>query len=106
MECWRRRIFICDPSLGKVFKTTLNGKILVTINHPSEIEIYEKSDPFKPTETAIGPSGDIYIADGYGSQYIIQYDSEGNYIRHFGGKGNGDDQFETAHGVRPLHGKS
>ncbi len=92
-------LFICDPNLGKVFKTTLDGKILLTINHPSEIGIYEKSDPFKPTETAIGPNGDIYIADGYGSQYIIQYDTEGKYIRHFGGKGNGDDQFATAHGV-------
>lgn len=92
-------LFICDPSLGKVFKTTLEGKILLTINHPSEIGIYEKSDPFKPTETAIGPNGDIYVADGYGSQYIIQYDSSGEYIRHFGGRGDKDNQFQTAHGV-------
>jgi DNA-binding beta-propeller fold protein YncE len=41
---------------------------------------------FVPTETAINPAnGDIYVADGYGSQYIIQYDSKGRYIRHFGG---------------------
>ena len=92
-------LFICDPNLGKVFKTTLNGKTLLTIGHPSEIGIYEKSDPFKPTETAIGPNGDIYVADGYGSQYIIQYDSTGRYIKHFGGKGDKDDQFQTAHGV-------
>ncbi len=92
-------LFICDPNLGKVFKTTLNGKILLTIGHPSEIGIYAKEDPFKPTETAIGPNGDIYVADGYGSQYIIQYDMQGNYIRHFGGKGDNDNQFQTAHGV-------
>jgi len=92
-------LFICDPNLGKVFKTTLDGKTLLTLNHPSEHGIYEKDDPFKPTETAIGPNGDIYVADGYGSQYIIQYDSAGRYIRHFGGKGNADEQFETAHGV-------
>ena len=92
-------LFICDPNLGKVFKTTLDGKILLTINHPSEIGIYKTEDPFKPTETAIGPNGDIYVADGYGSQFIIQYDSGGKYIRHFGGKGDEDGQFQTAHGV-------
>lgn len=92
-------LFICDPSLGKVFKTTLDGRILLTISHPSAIGIYKNEDPFKPTETAIGPNGDIYVADGYGSQYIIQYDQAGRYIRHFGGKGDADDQFQTAHGV-------
>ena len=92
-------LFVCDPNLGKVFKTTLSGKILLTINHPSEIGIYKSEDPFKPTETAIGPNGDIYVADGYGSQFIIQYDMDGNYIRHFGGKGDTDEQFQTAHGV-------
>lgn len=92
-------LFICDPSLGKVFKTTLDGKTLLTINHPAEIGIYKPEDPFRPTETAIGPNGDIYVADGYGSQFIIQYDSGGQYIRHFGGKGDDDHQFQTAHGV-------
>jgi hypothetical protein len=92
-------LFICDPNIGKVVKTTLDGKTLLTINHPSTIGIYKKEDPFKPTETAIGPNGDIYVADGYGSQYIIQYDMNGRYIRHFGGRGDADAQFQTAHGV-------
>lgn len=32
-------LFICDPNLGKVFKTTLDGKTLLTIEHPSGIGI-------------------------------------------------------------------
>lgn len=92
-------LFICDPGEGRVVKTTLNGKELMTLKQPKELGIYKEEDPFRPTETAVGPNGDIYVADGYGSQYIIQYDMKGNYIRHFGGKGNGDDQFQTAHGV-------
>lgn len=92
-------LFITDFDKGKVVKTNLEGKVLMTINHPSEVGIYQKDDPFKPTETAIAENGDIYVADGYGSQYIIQYDSEGRYIRHFGGRGDNDDQFQTAHGV-------
>lgn len=92
-------LFITDVELGKIFKTTLDGKILMTIDHPKKISVYGQDEPFNPTETAISSNGEIYVADGYGSQYILQYDSKGKYIRHFGGEGNGDDQFETAHGV-------
>jgi len=92
-------LYIADFDLGKVFKTTIDGKKVLTINHPAHIGVYEKSDSFKPTETAIGPNGDIYVADGYGSQYILRYDSEGNFIQRFGGRGDADDQFQTAHGV-------
>jgi hypothetical protein len=92
-------LYISDFALGKVFKTTTDGRILLTIDHPAEQGIYKKDDPFKPTETAVAPNGDIYIADGYGSQYVIQYNSKGEYIRHFGGKGDEDHQFSTVHGV-------
>ncbi len=92
-------LYICDYELSKVFKTTTDGRVLLTIGHPSEIGIYKEDDPFKPTETAIGPNGDIYVADGYGSQYILQYNSKGEFIRHFGGRGDEDAQFQTAHGV-------
>lgn len=93
------RLFISDTQLGKVFKTTINGKILMTIDHPSSMGVYEKEDRFLPTETAIAPNGDIFISDGYGSQYILQYDHNGEFIRKFGGNGNSDEQFSTAHGV-------
>ncbi|MBK6392330.1 MAG: 6-bladed beta-propeller [Saprospiraceae bacterium] len=92
-------LFICDPNLHQVFKTDLKGNQLLMIDHPSTIGEYKQEDPFNPTETAIGPNGDIYVADGYGSQYVLQYDSHGRFIRKFGGKGNEDDQFSTAHGV-------
>ena len=92
-------LFICDPNLGKVFKTTLNGKELMVIDHPSTIGVYKEEDPFKPTETTIAANGDIYVADGYGSQWVLQYDKDGKFIRKFGGRGNGNDQFQTVHGV-------
>tara|TARA_X000000950_G_scaffold39724_4_gene42860 strand:- start:1657 stop:2703 length:1047 start_codon:yes stop_codon:yes gene_type:complete len=92
-------LFITDPDTQKVCKTTLKGDILMTFNVPNEILAYEESKKFKPTETAVAPNGDIYIADGYGMDFIIQYDAEGNYIRHFGGHGKGKDQFECCHGI-------
>ena len=93
-------LYITDPGSGTVVKTTLNGKVILTITHPRTIGEYGEFSPFKPTETAIGPNGDIYIADGYGSQFILQYDNKGQFIRKFGGDSyRSQNKFKQAHGV-------
>ncbi|WNJ17906.1 6-bladed beta-propeller [Pontibacter sp. G13] len=86
---------------GRVTKTTLDGHVLFDIGHPQTIGIYEPGDYFCPTEVAVGPNGDIYVADGYGMDYIIQYNSKGEYIRHWGGKNPEDPNYKlaNAHGV-------
>lgn len=86
---------------GQVVKTTLDGRLLFSIGHPCTIGIYKDDEYFMPTETAIAPNGDIYVADGYGSDYIIQYNSKGQYIRHFGGHNNANKEhnLSNAHGV-------
>lgn len=92
-------LFITDPDSHKVWKTTMDGRILHTFERPREVGGYASDDQFKPTETAIMPNGDIYIADGYGENYIIQYNAKGEYIRHFGGKGEADGEFNCCHGI-------
>lgn len=92
-------LFISDPNLGKVVKTDMQGKVLLTIEHPSKVGAYEEKMPFKPTETAIGPDGTIYVADGYGSQWVLRYTMKGEFMDKFGGPGDEDHQFATAHGV-------
>lgn len=84
---------------GKVLKTTLDGKVVTEIAPPAKEGIYKDDMAWVPTETAVGPNGDLYIADGYGSQYFLQYDKDGKFIRKFGGPGNEDGQFSTAHGI-------
>lgn len=93
-------LYVTDPEAKfEVCKTTLGGKKLMTINYPKEAEIYDSEDQFRPTETAVASNGDIYVADGYGRSYIIVYDANGIYKFHFGGKGDGDDQFDCPHGI-------
>ncbi|MGB6152815.1 MAG: 6-bladed beta-propeller [Pricia sp.] len=92
-------LFITDPETHQVHKTTLKGEILMSLGRPREVDGYTSDDQFKPTETAIMPNGDFYVADGYGQNFIIQYDSKGKYIRHFGGNGEGDDTFNCCHGI-------
>ncbi len=92
-------LFICDNGLHRVIKTTVDGKVLLQLDYPKEISTYSKADEYIPTETAIAPNGDVYVADGYGKDVIIQYDYKGKYIRHFGGRGTGDEFLINAHGI-------
>lgn len=92
-------LFICDTARHQVIKTTIDGKVLMTLDYPKETGMYEKPEEYIPTETTIASNGDIYVADGYGKDYIIQYDAQGRYIRHFGGRGEGPEHLLNAHGV-------
>ncbi len=92
-------LFITDTIRHQVFKTTIDGKILLTIDPPMEADIYQKREAFVPTETAVLENGDFYIADGYGSQYILHYDLNGKLKNYFGGRGEGDEHLDNAHGI-------
>lgn len=86
---------------GRVSKTTVDGRVIFDIGHPQTVGAYKPGEPFLPTETAIGPNGDIYVADGYGMCRIIQYNANGEYIRHWGEKDHPDKNYrlQSAHGV-------
>lgn len=86
---------------GRVSKTTLDGRVIFDIGHPQTIGEYKAGDHFCPTEVAIGPTGDIYVADGYGMDYILQYNAQGEFIRKWGGHTNEDKNYNlfNAHGV-------
>ncbi|RAJ76813.1 hypothetical protein CLV59_108334 [Chitinophaga dinghuensis] len=92
-------LFITDTEKHQVYKTTMDGKILMTIDYPAETGLYKKKEEFVPTETTITDNGDIYIADGYGLQYILHYDRNGKLLNTFGGRGEGDAHLDNAHGI-------
>ncbi len=92
-------LYMTDFERHQVFKADINGNVLMTLDFPKESGVYVKPEEYKPTETAIAPNGDIYVTDGYGLNYIIQYNSKGEYIRHFGGKGDAAHQFDCCHGI-------
>jgi hypothetical protein len=86
---------------GFIAKLTLTGQLVFTISHPQTIDIYTPDMPFRPTDIAIAPNGDLYVIDGYGSDYVIQYDSQGRYIRHWGGHNNKNTHYNLSnvHGI-------
>jgi hypothetical protein len=92
-------LFICDNNRHQVIKTTIDGKVLMTLDYPKETGQYAKAEEYVPTETAIAANGDIYAVDGYGKDFVIQYNNKGEYVRHFGGRGTEEKHLKNAHGV-------
>ncbi|AMV37787.1 6-bladed beta-propeller [Planctomyces sp. SH-PL62] len=73
------------------------GEIVLTLPFPKESGLDLKA--FNPTAITVAPNGDIFLADGYASDHIFKFDKAGKYLMHFGTKGNGLKEFNTAHGM-------
>lgn len=92
-------LFISDNDRHQVIKTTIDGKVVMTLDYPKESGHYKSVEQYVPTEVAIAPNGDIYIADGYGEQWISQYSHGGEFIQSFGGRGDQPQHLKNAHGI-------
>jgi hypothetical protein len=68
---------------------------------PEEPGVY--TDPIKtkysPTNVAFAADGGFYIGDGYGSNYIHQYDKDAKWVRTWGGFGDAPGKMKTPHGL-------
>jgi hypothetical protein len=93
-------LYLCDYDVPRVCKTTLDGQIIWSLKTPPPLkDVYPNESKYKPTNVAIAPNGDIYVADGYGQSIIHQYSKETDYIRSFGSKGAGSGELNCPHGL-------
>src|SRR5215471_17480359 len=74
-------LYLCDTARGVVVKATLNGEQVWSLGYPDQSEAYKpgadgKKPKYSPTNLAIGPTGDLYVGDGYGSSFINQYNKK------------------------------
>ncbi len=74
-----------------------SGQVVLRLPFPEESGL--KLEKFSPTAITVSPDGDIFLSDGYASNHVFRFDKNGKYLRHFGVKGNGLKQFNTAHGM-------
>jgi hypothetical protein len=85
-----------------IVKMTLDGAIVMTIGSASIPEQYKvrnaRSNQLALLLTGldVAPNGDIYVTDGYASDYIHRFDKTGKYLASFGGK-NPPYSFNTLH---------
>lgn len=91
-------------------RMTLTGDVVWLKHAPMESGVYAEGedtsprkvwgrDRFMPTNFAFLDDGGFLLADGYGSFRIHRYDKDAKWISCFGGPGEGNGTFDTAHGL-------
>ncbi len=74
-----------------------SGEIVLKLAFPKESGL--NLEKFNPTAITVAANGDVFLSDGYASNHIFKFDKTGKYLMHFGKKGNGEKEFNTAHGM-------
>lgn len=95
-------LWLTDQYSGEVIKTTLDGKVVIKLDRPSHNTYKEKE--YSPTWIAIfekrfGGNGDIWLSDGYGSNYVHRFDENGNYISSINGEEGKSGRFDCPHSL-------
>ena len=91
-------VYLVDRDAHQVLKYTTEGELVMALGHRDRPAIQA---PFNhPADIDIGPSGDIYVADGYGNSSVHRFSPGGDYITSFGSPGRGPGQFVVPHSVR------
>ena len=95
-------LWMTDNTTGKVVKATLEGETVMSIE-PPDIPVY-RDGKYSPTAIAVdeernGGTGDIWVADGYGENYVHRYDSGGSYLGSINGEEGEAAAFNQPHGI-------
>ncbi|MCI0537575.1 MAG: hypothetical protein L0Z50_20365 [Verrucomicrobiales bacterium] len=100
-------IYGARPSDHEVVKLKLTGETEWTMTYPQDAGIYKDAKGFNPCAVTVAPDGSLFVADGYGSDYVVKFDKDRRFMKAFGGKGNEEGKFQTCHGIAldPRQGK-
>ncbi len=104
-------VFCTDDLDHTVRKFSPEGQLLLTLGtsgRPSDTgatsmdfrSIRHSGPPFHyPTNVALSPDGEIYVADGYGNACIHKFSAEGRLLFSWGMPGESQGQFRIPHGI-------
>ena len=98
-------IYGARPNHHEVVKLRLNGEKIWSLGYPKESGIYKEQkdkkaeEGFRPCAVTVGPDDSIYVADGYGANYVLKFDKDRKFVKAFGGPGEAEGKFKTCHGI-------
>ncbi len=85
----------------QVFKFSPDGKVLLTLGKAGVAG--DGPDTFnQPSDVAIAPNGDIFVADGHGGKSnarIVKFTKDGKFIKTWGKLGTAPGEFNTPHAL-------
>lgn len=96
------RLWLVDQVTCEVVKTSLDGKTLLNLERPP-IPLYQGTR-YIPTWVAVHEerwrgNGDVWVADGYGGNYVHRYSRSGAYLSSINGTEGKAGAFDCPHGI-------
>jgi streptogramin lyase len=109
-------LWMVDRDLGQALLYTPTGELLRTIGTrefrsdtgvpPEEKNsqawrlVTHGGEPFNlPTDIALTPSGELFVADGYGNARVHKFAADGTHLLSWGEPGGGPSEFRLPHGI-------
>ena len=86
-------LYITDTVLHEVRKLTLTGEEIAQYPWPESSGLYTTAAEYKPSKVIMLPAGGFCVFDGYGKDYVHQYNAARERVRSWGGNlGDGENQ--------------
>ncbi len=94
-------VWITDRTDHMVYKFTMDGEQLLALGTKGVAGDNSSTAAFnRPSDVAVAPNGDIFVADGYGNSRIVHFAEDGRFIKIIGGsQGTRTGEFDLPHGV-------
>ena len=91
-------VYLTDRDSHMVLAYAAEGELLWSMGTRDEAAMQA---PFNhPADACVAPSGEIYVADGYGNSSVHRFTADGEHISSFGSPGSGPGQFKVPHSIR------
>ena len=103
-------VYCVDDMGHAVCKFTVDGELVmrIAVEHPAltgyilnrSETVLVSGPPFnRPTGVAVTPSGEMYIADGYGNARVHKFSADGKLLFSWGEPGGAPGQFRLPHNI-------
>ena len=90
-------VLLVDRDAHQILGFDTEGKLLFTLGDRDQPRF---GAPFNhPTDIAVAPNGDMYVADGYANSLVHWFSPDGEFNKTWGQPGNGPGEFTTPHGI-------
>ena len=91
-------VYLTDRDSHQVLLYDTRGNLLSSLGTRDKAAMQA---PFNhPADVCVAPSGDLYVADGYGNSSVHRFSAAGDYITSFGSPGSSPGQFRVPHSIR------
>lgn len=93
-------VWITDDLKHIVVRYTPAGEPVQTLGRPGRPAAAFVRIPFNmPAGTGLAPSGEIFVADGYGNFLVHKFGPDGDLLHTWGRQGTGPGEFGTVHNL-------